>query len=199
MGAQRNGTAVALFDPMTASRAQWDRFHAYRRARHEEAWPDDPLYSDQETEEDERDPDPHGDSVQWVAVNQNDIVGSAYSYLRHPDSPGFAEGARFLHAYGAVLKPWRGRGIGTRLLAQIHKLMLAHGKTLLTLSTEEPDGHGFLRHIGASEKTRLKIACSSKKSTGRPASAGKPPRWHPLPVRASNITARASAATSTRC
>jgi RimJ/RimL family protein N-acetyltransferase len=30
--------------------------------------------------------------------------------------------------------------------------MLAHAKTILTLSTDEPDGHGFLRHIGASEK-----------------------------------------------
>jgi GNAT superfamily N-acetyltransferase len=145
---------LVLFDARTACRAQWDQFHAYRRARHEETWPDEPIFSDSETEEDERDPDPHGDHLCWVAVKQDGIVGSVASYLRYPDSPGFAERARFLHAYGAVLKSWRGRGIGTHLLAQIHGLMLTHAKTILTLSTDEPDGHGFLRHIGASEKTR---------------------------------------------
>ena len=145
---------LVLFDANAASRAQWDQFHAYRRARHEEVWPDDPIISDPETEEDERDPDPYGDRVRRVAVKQGSIVASVSSYLQHPDSPGFAERARFLHASGAVLRPWRGRGIGTSLLAQLHRLMLAHAKTILTLSTEEPDGHGFLRHIGASEKTR---------------------------------------------
>jgi GNAT superfamily N-acetyltransferase len=146
---------LVLFDASNASRAQWDQFHAYRRARHEETWPDDPIISDSETEEDERDPDPHGDHLCWVAVKQDGIVGSVASYLQYRDSPGFAERARFLHASGAVLKSWRGRGIGTSLLAQIHGLMLAHAKTILTFSTDEPDGHGFLRHIGASEKTRL--------------------------------------------
>jgi len=154
LGAPQSGTDVVLFDAMTAGRAHWDRFHAYRRARHEEVRPDDPLLSDQEIEEDEQDRDPHGDSLHWVALHQGGIVGSARSYLQHPDSPGFAERARFLYASGAVLGPWRGRGIGTRLLAQVHGLMLAHAKTTLTFSTEEPDGHGFLRHIGASEKTR---------------------------------------------
>ena len=153
-GAPQSGTDVVPFDATTASRPDWDRFHAYRRARHEEVRPDDPLLSDQEVEEDEQDHDPHGENLHWVAVQQGGIVGSARSYLQHPDSPGFAERARFLHASGAVLTPWRGQGIGTRLLAQVHRLMVAHAKTTLTLSTEEPDGHGFLRHIGASEKTR---------------------------------------------
>jgi GNAT superfamily N-acetyltransferase len=153
LGARQISTDVVLFDPMTACRTQWDRFHAYRRARHDEAWPDDPMISDQESEEDERDPSPHGDRLRWVAVEQGGIVGGVSSYLQHPESPGFAERARFLHANGAVLKPWRGRGIGTRLLAQVHGLMLEHVKAILTLSTHEPDGHGFLRHIGASEKT----------------------------------------------
>jgi GNAT superfamily N-acetyltransferase len=153
-GLQPTGGDLVLFDARTACRAQWDQFHAYRWARHEETWPDDPISSDSETEEDERDADPHADHLRWVAVKQGGIVGSVVSYLQYPASPGFAESSRFLHAYGAVLKSWRGRGIGTSLLAQLHGLMLAHAKTILTLSTDEPDGHGFLRHIGASEKTR---------------------------------------------
>jgi GNAT superfamily N-acetyltransferase/L-amino acid N-acyltransferase YncA len=145
---------VIAFDAMAANQAQWNQFHAYRRARHAESRPGDPLLSDQDIEDDERDPDPYADHLRWVAAHHNRIVGNVETYLLRPSSPDFAERARFLHAYGAVLRPWRGRGIGTKLVAQVHGLMLAHAKTILTLSAQEPDGHGFLRHIGASEKTR---------------------------------------------
>ncbi len=146
---------VVPFDAMTASRDRWDRYHAYRRARCREAWPDDPVPSDQDTEDDERDPNPHGDNVRWIAVDQACIVGSITSCLLRPGAPNFAESARFLYANGAVLGPWRRHGIGTRLLRQVHGLMLRHAKTMLTIGTHESDGHGFLRHIGAGEKTRV--------------------------------------------
>lgn len=153
---QKAETEVAIrpFDPLTAARVDWTAFHVYRRARHEEAQPGDPILTDEQVEEDERDPDPEGDSPHWVASANGRIVANLSTYLPKPDSPHFAERARFLHAYGSVLRPWRRRGLGRRLLAQLHELMCAHGKTLLTLSTHEPDGHGFLRHIGAAEKMR---------------------------------------------
>src|SRR5262249_7141874 len=116
--------------------------------------PDEPVLSDQEIEEDERDRDPHGDVLRWVAIDQDRIVGAGRTYLPRPDSPNFAENARFLYAHGAALGPWRHRGVGTRLLAHVHELMLRHDKSILTTGTQEPDGHGFLRHIGAIEKTR---------------------------------------------
>ena len=50
LDAPQSGTDVVPFDAMTACRAHWDRFHAYRRARHDEVQPDDPLPSDQEIE-----------------------------------------------------------------------------------------------------------------------------------------------------
>jgi len=33
--------------------------------------------------------------------------------------------------------------------------MVAHEKMILTVSTHEPDGHGFLSRIGALEKVRM--------------------------------------------
>jgi GNAT superfamily N-acetyltransferase len=149
-----NGVDIAPFDAHAASRADWSSFHAYRRARQQEAWPDNPIPSDEQFEEDERDRDPLGEHLRFVARAPSVIVGSAWSYLLNRDSPNFPERARFLDAHVAVLGPWRGRGIGTRLLAAVHALMQAQDKTILTVATHEPDGHGFMRHLGAAEKTR---------------------------------------------
>jgi GNAT superfamily N-acetyltransferase len=154
LGQSETEIVIRPFDPLTAIRADWTAFHAYRRARHEEAWPDDPILTDEQEEEDKRNPDPEVDSLRWVASANGRIVASLSTYLPKPDGPHFAERARFLHAYGSVLRPWRRRGLGRRLLAQVHDLMCAHDKTLLTVFTHEPDGHDFLRHIGAAEKMR---------------------------------------------
>jgi GNAT superfamily N-acetyltransferase len=154
VGKSEAEVVIRPFDPLTATRVDWMAFHAYRRARHEEAWPDDPILTDEQDEEDKRRPDPEGDSLRWVASANGRIVASLWAYLPKPDRPHFAERARFLNAHGSVLRPWRRRGLGRRLLAQAHDLMCAHDKTLLTLSTHEPDGHDFLRHIGAAEKMR---------------------------------------------
>jgi GNAT superfamily N-acetyltransferase len=147
-----NRIEIVRFDPHSTSRADWSAMHAYRRARSREAWPDDPVRSDEQFEEDNRERDPHGEHLQLVARVHGTIVGNASSFLFHPESPNFAERARFLNAHFAVLAPWRGCGIGTRLLAAVQALMLTHDRRILTLSTHEPDGHSFLRDIGAAEK-----------------------------------------------
>src|SRR5262249_24768337 len=137
-GQSETDVVIRPFDPLTALRADWTAFHAYRRAHHEEASPDDPILTDEQVEEDERDPDPEGDCPGWVASANARIVASLPPYLPKPDSPHCAERGRFPHAYASVLRPWRRRGLGRRLLAQVHELMWAHDKTLLTLSPHEP-------------------------------------------------------------
>src|SRR5262245_46824342 len=58
LGQSETEVVIRPFDPLTAIRADWTAFHAYRRAHHEEASPDDPILTDEQVEEDERDPDP---------------------------------------------------------------------------------------------------------------------------------------------
>src|SRR5262249_25634996 len=118
-------------------------------------WPDDPIPTDSECEEDLCHPDPLGSSLRWLArARDGTVAGSASAYLLNRDSPGYAEHARFLNGSGAVIGPFRGRGLGARLLIQLHDLMVAHDKTILTVTAHESDGHGFLRHVGAREKLR---------------------------------------------
>jgi hypothetical protein len=52
-----------------------------------------------------------------------------------------------------VLPAWRRKGVGKELLEKIHGLMRVHGKSIVTSWAYEPDGHGFLRHIGAAIKS----------------------------------------------
>lgn len=42
---------VVSFDPRTASREDWEKFHVYRRLRHSEFKPNDPLTGDETTEQ----------------------------------------------------------------------------------------------------------------------------------------------------
>src|SRR5205807_10609725 len=135
---------IRPFDPLTATRVDWTAFRTYRRARHEEARPDDPILTDEQEEEDKRDPDPEGDSLRWVASAHGRIVASLWAYRSRT--------ARISPSARASSMPTdrccgrRRRGLGRRLLVQVQDLMCAHDKTLLTLFTHEPDGQDFLRH-----------------------------------------------------
>src|SRR6516165_7634872 len=46
----------------------------------------------------------------------------------------------------------RRRGVGTLLLREVHQLMHALDKTVLTTSAQTEPGHAFIKHVGAVEK-----------------------------------------------
>ena len=47
----------------------------------------------------------------------------------------------------------RRRGMGTRLISQVHPVICEHAQTTLTIMAYEADGHAFLQPIGAQQKT----------------------------------------------
>lgn len=142
------------FDPHTAPSELWAERHRFRRARHAQSGMDEPPPSDAWFEAIERQPSAFGRNVHWVARTDGRIAGIGYAFLPNPDQPDIQAALPHLYADGFVLKEWRRRGIGQRLLAEIHGLMVGHGKTLLTVSADAPDGHAFLRAIGAEERLR---------------------------------------------
>jgi RimJ/RimL family protein N-acetyltransferase len=143
---------IVSFDPLTAGRLDWERFHTYRHARRAESDPDEPVISDAEVEEEERQPHPHVIRLRWLAIDEGRLVGSSVAILPTQESPGYAERARFLNAFGNVLGGMRRRGVGTRLISQVHAVMCECAQTTLTMMTYEADGHAFLRRIGAQQK-----------------------------------------------
>ncbi|WP_114858742.1 GNAT family N-acetyltransferase [Azospirillum brasilense] len=145
---------ILPFDPHSASPELWAERHVFRRIRHEQFGADDLPPSDAWFEAIERQPSDFGRNVHWVARTEGRIVGIVGTFLPNPEQPNIQAALPHLHADGFVLKEWRHRGVGRRLLAEIHGLMTAHGKTLLTLVTDDTDSHAFLRAIGADERLR---------------------------------------------
>jgi RimJ/RimL family protein N-acetyltransferase/GNAT superfamily N-acetyltransferase len=143
---------IVSFDPLTAGRSDWARFHSYRHARRAESEPDEPVISDAEVEEEERQRHPHVIRLRWLALDEGRVVGSSVAILPTQGSPGYAERARFLNAFGGVLGAVRRRGVGTRLVNQVHAVMCERAQTTLTMMTHEADGHAFLQRMGAQQK-----------------------------------------------
>jgi RimJ/RimL family protein N-acetyltransferase len=143
---------IIPFDADAASRETWTAFHAFRRAIAAELDPDDPVVSDAEREYEIRRANPLWDSKRWLAIDGPDVVGSVGAGFRRLGTPNAEEHAPFLSGWGSVLATARRRGAGTLLLRQIHALMHAMDKSVLTLSAETDAGHAFLTHVGAAAK-----------------------------------------------
>jgi GNAT superfamily N-acetyltransferase len=143
---------VVQFDPHTASDDLWAGFHETRRAVVAELWPAEPVLSDAEFRAEIRRVDPLWESRRWVALEGHDVVGSARVWFRRPDTPNAADHARFLGSGGMVRADARRRGAGTLLLREVHRLMDALDKNVLTLSANTEPGHAFVKHVGAIEK-----------------------------------------------
>src|ERR1700730_1741579 len=82
---------ITLHDPMIDCRSAWASFHAFRRARAAESSPDDPVISDAQFEEQERERNPHYIFRRWLAVDRVRVVGSLTMHLTAPGSPAHAE------------------------------------------------------------------------------------------------------------
>ncbi len=150
-------------DPKTASRAWWREYHAYRRQRQHEVRPDDPLMPDDVLEEQMKKDDPFMHR-RLYCIDAGESLLSTFSVTAYRQgSPGHDSNKHLLQGVGDVLKEWRRQGLGRRWVTVILELMEQYGCTVFTTTTEEEDGHTFLKWLGAEGKmsqheNRLDIA-----------------------------------------
>lgn len=147
-------TEIRLFDPLTATRAEWTPYHAYRRQRAAEEFPDVPLLADEDFEHDAQRQLPFTVNHRFVAMRAGEIVGNMILAVRRAGTPGCEEYAPYVDVFGGVLKQRRRRGVGRALFAHLHDFMGASGKTLASFKVLFPDGHGFLAAAGAQSRFR---------------------------------------------
>jgi GNAT superfamily N-acetyltransferase len=143
---------IAPFDPHTASDELWAAFNATRRAIAVELWPDEPVLDDAETRREILTTNPMVEFRRWVAMEGDEVAGSIRAAFRRPGTPDEEDYARFIWAGGGVRANSRRRGVGTLLLREVHQLMHALDKTMLTMTTHAAPGHAFIKHVGAVEK-----------------------------------------------
>ncbi len=146
---------ICAFDAQTAGPAQWAAFHRYRRAVAAELRPGDPLPSDEEAQSQMQQIFSLWESRYWLALLETEVIGFVHVSFRRPETPNAAEHAPFLFGGGAVRAEARRRRAGTLLLREIHSLMSALDKRVLTVQAHAAPGHAFLTHAGAVPKFTL--------------------------------------------
>lgn len=177
---------VRLFEPHTATRAEWTPYHAYRRQRAAEEFPDIPLLADKDFEHDAQRHLPFTVNHRFVAMRAGEIMGNMILAVRRAGTPDCEDYAPYVEVFGGVLKQQRRRGGGLALCAHLHDFMVARGKSLASIKVVFPDGHGFLAAVGAQAKFRSvenHLALSDvhweqmRTWQDRVESAGLPLRW----------------------
>lgn len=143
---------IAGFDPKTASRDEWFAFHRYNHTRHAEIRPDDPENPEDVEEKYMTFEDPQRFRRRLAIWDGSEIVGFFGVSGHREGAPGYDSNSHLLNLNGAVLAPYRRKGLGTSIFRKTSEMMDEYGRTVLSVGTEEKDGHAFLLRIGAEER-----------------------------------------------
>jgi len=139
---------IVPFDPRTASREAWAAYHRFRRIRHEERDPGDPLHDDATVESLMSRPDPIADVSLFAALSPDgELAGFLEVELFKEGTPDDAENPNLSWFWASVLAPRRRQGIGRAFLGLAADIARRRGKTILSAGADELSGIGFLKHL----------------------------------------------------
>ncbi|MFQ5986527.1 MAG: hypothetical protein ACE5KQ_04145 [Thermoplasmata archaeon] len=143
---------IVPFEPTTASPEEWTRYHAYRRLRHQETDPDDPIIDAASVEALWKRPDPQVTTLRFAVLERGKPetqIGNLEFTVFREDGPSYEGNERLAQASIALLQPHRRHGFGKELLAKVTELTESHGKSRLIGSSDEQDGKAFAQALGA--------------------------------------------------
>jgi GNAT superfamily N-acetyltransferase len=150
-------------DVASASPDFWARYHEFRRLRHAETRPDDPITPDHVVENEMKREDPFELHFRYEIAEGNKMLSWFRAGAIRPGTPGYDTNKHLLWSDWAVHRDHRRRGIGRSWIPLVLEIMDRHSYTTLGISTEEQSGHAFLKWMGAEAKltgaeNRLKLA-----------------------------------------
>ena len=153
----------ARIDHKTAGPDFWKRYHAYRRVRHEESRPDDPLRPDDIEEKRLKRDSPFEIDYHYEIAKEGLLLSWFTGMTVKPGTPEYESSKHLFWADIYVHPAHRRQGIGSSWGPLIVELMDTHGCTTVGFGTEEAPGHAFLKALGAEAKlvgaeNRLKLA-----------------------------------------
>jgi mycothiol synthase len=153
----------AAVDAKTAPQDFWKRYHAYRRLRHAETRPDDPVQPDDLVEMDMKREDPFELKHRYEIARDGLMLSWFTATTTKPGSPEYETNKHILWVDASVHPDHRRRGLGRTWIPLAAELMDRHGCTTLSMGTEEESGHAFLKWMGADGKfsgaeNRLKLS-----------------------------------------
>ncbi|MGH7760973.1 MAG: GNAT family N-acetyltransferase [Candidatus Dormibacteraceae bacterium] len=162
---------------MTVDRDFWTRYHEYRRLRHQESRPDDPLRPDDVEERLLRRDSPFDIHHHYEIVHEGRLRSWFSGSTSKPGTPGHESNKHLFWADIYVRPDARRGGIGSSWLPLLTELMDSHACTTVGFGAEEPSGNAFLKWLGAEAKlsgaeNRLKLADVDWKMVARWAGEG---------------------------
>jgi len=150
-------------DTNSASADFWRRYHAFRRARHLETRPDDPLRPDDVVEAMMRAEHSFEIQYRYEIARDGELLSWFGCSTIKPGAPGYESNRHLMSVGVEVGRDHRRRGIGRSWLPLVVELMDRHGCTVLGMSADEESGHAFLKWLGAEARlsdaeSRLQLA-----------------------------------------
>jgi GNAT superfamily N-acetyltransferase len=140
----------------------WERYHAYRRIRHEESRPDDPLRPDDVEEIRLKRESPFDIDYHYEIARDGVLLSWFWGSTAKPGTPGYESNKHLFWGDLFVHPDHRRQRIGASWLPLVLEIMERHGCTVAGFEAEEDSGHAFLKWAGAEAKltgaeNRLKI------------------------------------------
>ena len=145
--------APARFDPQTASREEWSRYHAFRRQRQVEAGQGEPIGPDRLSEIELI----RGDTASITDVLWTDD-GSAVSSVAmfwspRPGAEGYESNRGILWFELYVLNAHRREGIARTYLPALLEVAERNEGKVISVTAEDPDGHAAVKAFGFTKKS----------------------------------------------
>lgn len=146
---------LRLLDPFNATDEEWKSYHQYRRKRHPEVNPGDPVSADEIIERGLRfrQKENHIEThTVHLKGNPKEQIGLVRLSVLKESSPSYKDNRHVSNVdILSLLTPYRGKGIGRQLLSTILEFTKRHKKTLIIGHTFEPDGRAFIKKLEAEE------------------------------------------------
>jgi GNAT superfamily N-acetyltransferase len=150
-------------DAAAAGADFWARYHKFRRLRHAERRPGDPITPDHVVEGEMKREDPHELHFRYEIAKGDQMLSWFSAGATRPGAPGYDTNKHLLWVDGSVDRDHRRLGIGRTWIPLILDIMERNGYTTVGMGTEEKSGHAFLKWLGAEPKltgaeNRLELA-----------------------------------------
>lgn len=157
---------IKEFDPQNFSRDEWKLFHVFRKIKHKETDPDDPIADDESVEKSllmlSKHPEANVNLFVIVDNTHNKIIGRMMHLIFRDTSSSYNENKHLMQFDFVLLANYRHKGIGTMAMKIIYDYAQKQDKSVLISSTDEDDEKAFLKSLGSQTalsgvENRLKV------------------------------------------
>ncbi len=127
-------------------------FHRFRRLRHDEREPDDPLVDDAAVEAEMKATDPEWESLRFAALREEEpgeLAGWLEMNMTREGSASHKTNGHMAWVDVQVAAPLRRGGMGRQLLAKAAEVARQRQRSLLIGGSDEAAGKAFLKAMGA--------------------------------------------------